>query len=82
MLGRPSAQRQVRDRHQELKRVESLKIAMPNIPHVSCGNAVLLSGSIGDETVVDIVFNCKLTTFRLLIASRHDNVERTRCVFL
>ena len=57
--------------------VESLKVAMPNNLHASCGDAVLLDATIGDETAVDIVLHSKLTTFRLLAShlttlSAHD----------
>ena len=54
---------------------------MPNIRHVSCGNAVLLDAPFGDETVVDIVLNSKLTTFRLL-ASRLTTLSAHDAFFL
>ena len=61
--------------------VDSLKVAKPDIRHVSCGNAVLLGVPIGDEAVVDIVLNSKLTTFRLL-ASRLTTLSAHDALFL
>ena len=59
----------------------NVRVVLPNIRHISCGDALLLGAPVGDERSVDTVLNGKLAVFKRL-ASRLLSLNAQDALFL
>jgi hypothetical protein len=59
----------------------NVRVVLPNIRHIACGEALLLGAPVGDEKSVDIVLNGKLAVFKRL-ASHLQSLNAQDVLFL